>query len=194
MKIKNFFLFSAFVMSTLSFSTQIGAEENVEENNYLVSKCYRSKKERKNSCGSECVFASFRCNLNKIVCPSQNIPFNIEDNNCGDGIHFNPWDSSFTITKCGQYLINYGVQTVSEPVARGINLVQKNASCGVSVVRNSTQVNVPTAVVVSLSKGDTIQLVPQQCTQIVPGSMTTSIVDTAFITFSQITCSKKQRD
>lgn len=140
----------------------------------------------------ETVFASFRNNEDITVPAGGHVLFNVENANKGDGVRYH--DGIFTIEKSGFYLINYGLASIGTAgttgEAFGFNLVKTRH--GFQTIVDSVLTNGSSAIVLYLKEHDTVAVVSQRFqVRLIAGSLpprTTSLTDTAFISFLRVGC------
>lgn len=198
----HFYRLSAiFALATVVFSSGIAAEENF--NDEIEANCVGHLNEPNKTIikhkATPAVFASFINDEAVTVAAFQNVPFNTEVSNVGGGLTYDPTTNIFTVTKNGNYLINFSVQTsaVNPPSDGfvGAELIQQRETTPGNPSKLekvgspiSVKVNSASAVILKLRRGDQVRVraanSPLVLTFANPPS--TAVFDNAFITFARL--------
>lgn len=183
-------LLSVFILPAFLSANSISLENEIEKNEAYFSDNSHGCANIHQNCT---VFASYRNNRDLWVPAKENVIFNVKNANKGDGICYQE-DGTFLVKKSGFYIINYGVASIgtagTSGASFGFNLIRTREGC--QAIVDSLLTNNSSAVVVFLKEHDSVAIVSQRFgVSLVAGSLpprTTSLTDTAHISFVKLDC------
>lgn len=198
------YVFSKIFLSVLILPAFVLASEpGLEDNDVILAAERRGGCEDRdwNDVGDDkkdnAVFASFRNNRDQVVLGEETVKFNITNANKGCGICYDFESGEFLIKKSGFYLVICGTASIGTAGQAGdafpFNLI-KTKSCGWERERTTLATfltDSSSGVVVFLKKGDKVAIISLDTVRLIAGSLpprTTSLTDTAFISFLKLDC------